>query len=51
MKKWFKEDSDQTFIDEEVESFAAQGLRTLVFGYKEISEVDLVKFRANHFKR
>jgi len=48
MKKFLKADSDQSFIDEEVESFAAQGLRTLVFGFREIEAKDLATFEGNH---
>lgn len=51
MKNFFKADADQTFIDEEVEGFAAQGLRTLVFGYKEIDQKVLDQFENNHKQR
>lgn len=36
------------FIDQEVENYAAQGLRTLVFGYKEITNETIALFEAAH---
>jgi len=39
LKRWFS--SDATWVDEEVERFAEEGLRTLVFGYKQVDEANI----------
>jgi magnesium-transporting ATPase (P-type) len=39
------------FIDQEVEKYAAQGLRTLVFGYKEVTSETIALFEAAHKER
>ena len=41
LKQWFRADTDSTFVDHECERFAVQGLRTLVFGFKELDEASV----------
>jgi magnesium-transporting ATPase (P-type) len=52
IRKIFKPDDERiTFVDQEVESYAEQGLRTLVFGYKEIEKETLGQFERSHQQR
>jgi len=51
MKLFSKQLESSQFIDRDVEDYAGQGLRTLVFAYKEIDEEMVAKFKENHLKR
>lgn len=52
MKLMFKAgNSFESYIDQEVERYAAIGLRTLVFGYRELTQKDLDTFKTAHMKR